>query len=135
MEIPAAARAHTPAGAEAFVKFFMVQVNVAWTRPQAGLIPPLGEPGCLSCQSFERTASDLVAKGHRYAKTPATYTRFEALSGAPGGRQYVRVLGTQHRVDIVDSAGRVVSTDAEKPIAVNAMTVWQGDQWLLYDMG
>src|SRR5450759_207227 len=33
--IPAAARAHTPAGAEAFVKYFFERLNAAWTAPHA----------------------------------------------------------------------------------------------------
>lgn len=135
VQIPAAARAHTAAGAEAFVKFFMELVNAAWTTPQAGLLPELSDEGCLACKGFEETAANLVAKGQRYERTPASFASIRAIEGAPAGRQLVHVTGTQHRVDIVNRTGAVVSSDPEERIAVNAMTIWRGDKWLLYDMG
>ena len=135
VQIPAAARAHTKAGAEAFVRFFMDQVNAAWTTPQAGILPELSDKGCLACKGFEKTAADLTAKGQRYERTPASFASIRAIEGAPAGRQLVHVTGTQHRVDIVNRAGAVVSSDPEERIAVNAMTIWRGDKWLLYDMG
>lgn len=135
MKLPPEATKHTEKGAEAFVKFYLEQVNTAWTTPKADVLPPLSDSGCISCEAFEKEAKNLVAKGHRYASNPATYKSFRAFGGAPTGRQYVRVLGTQHQVDVVDAKGQVVSTDPKKPIAVNAMTVWEGGRWLLYDMG
>ncbi|WP_457253100.1 hypothetical protein [Pedococcus sp. P5_B7] len=136
VQIPEAARAHTEAGAEAFVRFFLEQVNVAWTRPQSGLLPPLGDSGCLSCKGFEMEATELVAEHHRYAKAPALFTKVTAFGGVTKeGRRRVRIIGVQQRVDIVDRSGKVVSTDLRKPIAVTAMTMWQGDRWLLWDMG
>jgi hypothetical protein len=135
VQIPAAARAHTEAGAEAFVRFYMEQVNVAWTRPQPGLLPELSDEGCLACKGFEETAIDLTSKGRRYQRTPASFASIKAIDGAPRGRQLVHVTGTQHRVNIVNLSGSVVSTDPEERIAVNAMAVWKGEKWLLYDMG
>jgi hypothetical protein len=135
VEIPEAARAHTEAGAEAFVRFYMEQVNAAWTGPSAGVLPRLSDPGCLACKGFEETAAELMAKGRRYQGTPASFTSFKAIEGAQGGRQLVHVIGTQHRVAILDRDGSVVSTDPEEPIAVNALAIWEGDRWLLYDMG
>jgi hypothetical protein len=133
--LPPEARKHTPEGAAAFVKYYLQQVNEAWTKPVIGLLPPLSDKGCVTCKSFEDQAAALVTKKHRYATAPATYRSFTPYDGAPSGRQYVRVLGTQHKVNVVDASGETVSTDAEKPIAVSAMTVWQGGQWLLFDMG
>lgn len=39
--LPPEARKHTPEGAAAFVKYYFDQVNNAWTRPDAQLLPPL----------------------------------------------------------------------------------------------
>lgn len=136
VQIPAAARAHTAAGAEAFVRFFLDQVNTAWTKPETGLVAPLGDSGCLSCKAFEEEAAELVAKHHRYAQPPGLYTKVEAV-GEPTkqGRRYVKVTAIQQRVNIVDRSGKVVSTDPRKPLALTALTMWQGDRWLLYDIG
>ncbi len=51
-EVPAAAREHTDAGAEAFVKFFFEQFNEAWTEPQSGLIEGLSDPECKFCRKL-----------------------------------------------------------------------------------
>lgn len=134
-DLPADARKHTPEGAVAFVKYYLEQINEAWTKPSVGLLPPLSDDGCLSCKGFEKTANDLVTKKQRYASTPSSFTSVKAFPGAPSGRQYVRVIGTQHKVDIVDSQGRVVSTDPQEKIAATTMAIWKGGRWLLYDMG
>ena len=133
VDIPVAARAQTPEGAEAFVKFFMDEVSRAWTKPIAGLIPPLGEPGCIACKSFEDTAKDLVAKSQRYESRPSTTLSANAVDGGP--RRMVHVVLQQHEVDIVDSAGNTVLTDKGKRFAVNAELAWRGGRWWLYDMG
>jgi hypothetical protein len=133
--VPAAARAHTPAGAEAFVRHYLAQVNIAWTKPQTGLLPPLSDPGCLSCQAFEATAADLVKKGQKYSSAPASITKVTAYGGAPEGEQFVRVQGEQHKVDVIDAQGRVVLTDAKKQLALDALVAWRGSGWVLYDMG
>ena len=133
VDIPAAARAHTPKGAEAFVKFFMDEVSTAWTKPEAGRIAPLGEASCLSCKSFEDTAKGLVARSQRYASRPSTTLSADAIDGGP--RQVVHLLLQQHEVNVVDSAGKTVLTDKSKRFAVNAELTWREGRWWLFDMG
>jgi hypothetical protein len=40
----------------------------------------------------------------------------------------------QHKVNVVDSKGRVVLTDPAKRLARTAGVVWKGDSWLMYDL-
>ncbi|MDU0314395.1 DUF6318 family protein [Phycicoccus sp. M110.8] len=134
-DLPPEARKRTPEGAAAFVRYFVEQSNKAWTEPDAGLLPPLSDSGCLSCQALQRTAAGLVAKKQRYRSAPLTLSKVAALPGGPAGQQYVRVIGTQNRVDVVDASGKVVSTDQKKPVALTASAVWRGKTWLVYDMG
>lgn len=135
VQIPAAARAHTAAGAEAFVKFFMEQANRAWMEPNAELLPPLSDPGCLSCKEIQRTAASLVRDGQRYVSTPVTVTRVAAFGGAPKGQQYVRLFMTQHKVDVVDATGKVVLTDPKRSLARTAGVIWEEASWRMYDIG
>jgi hypothetical protein len=58
-DVPAEARANTPAGAIAFAKHFFGLVNRAYTTPQAGLLPPLSTANCKTCAAFESTAARL----------------------------------------------------------------------------
>jgi hypothetical protein len=133
--VPAAARAHTEAGAEAFVKFYMEQANVAWTKPDPTVLPPLSDSGCLSCKDIQSTAVSLKDKGQRYVSNPVTVTKVGAFGGAPKGQQYVRLFMTQHKVDVVDTKGGVVLTDPEKKLVRTAGVVWEGASWQMYDIG
>ncbi|MCH8613297.1 DUF6318 family protein [Arsenicicoccus dermatophilus] len=83
--IPAAARAHTPEGAEAFVRYFIDQVNVAWTTPRTGLIASLSLPTCKSCTNLEKGAADMAAADSHYAK-PMLTLKNEVFSPGEGLR-------------------------------------------------
>jgi hypothetical protein len=135
VKLPPEATKHTEKGAEAFVEFFVEQSNDAWTKPDATLLPPLSDPGCLSCQALQKTATNLVAKKQKYRSAPMTITKIGAVGGAPSGQQYVRVLGTQNRVEVVDSEGTVVLMDPKQSVALTASAVWREGRWLIYDMG
>jgi hypothetical protein len=132
-DIPVAARAHTAAGAVAFVRYFIDRVNYAWTAPEVGVISRLGEPGCLSCKSMEATAHDLNLKGHRYRTDPVTATQIRPVSSAPKGQQYVVAEMHQHRTDIIDAQGQIISTDADKRFTTTIALVWRGGSWRVFD--
>ena len=135
MVIPPAARAHTKAGAEAFVRFFMETANRAWAQPNSTLLPPLSDPGCLSCRDIQKTALALVRDKQHYVSNPVTVTKLVAFGGAPKGQQYVRLFMTQHKVDVVDAKGKVVLTDPRKALARTAGVIWEGSSWRMFDIG
>lgn len=130
-DLPPEARKHTPEGAVSFARYYLSQLNVAWTKPDDGVLPPLAESGCLSCKDLQSTAVELVAKGHRYRTNPITI-RSAALLGDESGQTQVRVQMTQNRVDIINAQGGIVSTDAKKDFARTVAVVWRGNGWLLY---
>ena len=132
VQIPEAARAHTEAGAEAFVKFYMETANRAWVEPNATLLPPWSDSGCLSCKEIQKTAVALVRDGQHYESSPVTVTRVAAFDGAPKGQQYVRLFMTQHRVNVVDTAGKVVLTDPKQSLARTAGVIWKETSWRMY---
>lgn len=116
--IPAAARAHTPEGAEAFTRYFIDQVNVAWTTPKTGLISALSLPTCKSCASMEQTAGRLTGQGHRFAALPMTIQSVGYEGDTDKGIAVVRIAGLQKAVDVVSQDGRVVSTQKQEPLQV-----------------
>lgn len=126
--IPTAARAHTPAGAEAFVRYFFTQVNQAWTEPSAGLITPLCEPTSKSCSALEATAVRLKSEGKKYAGDPVTTDSADALAQIYD-KQPVLFLGTQEQRNIVDSSNRTVSTDSRKQLRYEMTLVWTAEHW------
>jgi Family of unknown function (DUF6318) len=133
-DIPVAARAHTPAGAEAFVRFFIDRVNYAWMTPEAGVIEALGDPGCLSCAALEKTAVGLVKAKTKYAATPIDVKDLHPVSGAPSGQQYLKATLVQNRVNIVDPRGKTVSTDPKLTAGRTFALVWKEGEWSVYDI-
>ena len=69
--IPAAARAHTPAGAEAFVRYFYRAAEHRLDPPaRRDLVPALPSlPSCKTCTAFEKTANRLVKTGSTTTET------------------------------------------------------------------
>jgi Family of unknown function (DUF6318) len=127
--IPAAARAHTPAGAEAFTKYFYSQVNIAWTKPKSGLIQALSSPDCKSCAALEATAAELVKMGQHYNGPPATLVSVDQLGeGVPGHPELLVRLTQEHR-NVIDRTGRVVLTDQREPGKFVATLRWSGHGW------
>jgi hypothetical protein len=127
--IPAAARAHTPAGAEAFVRYFYTQLNVAWTKPSSGLISTLSSPSCKSCAALEATSVDLVKKGHRYDGPPVTIVSVGNIGEVSPGHPEVLVRFTQERRNVIDSSGHVVLTDQRKQGKFVAALGWLSSGW------
>ena len=133
VDIPAAARAHTPEGAEAFVRFFLEQAALAWTKPDASLIPPLSDPGCLSCKDLQKTATELVAKRQRYRSSPISIQSVVSVGGFKE-QTHIHVQMTQKKVDVIDAKGAVVLTDPYQKLTRTVALTWKGDQWILYDV-
>jgi hypothetical protein len=129
-----AARQHSEAGAEAFVRFYIDQLNLAWTTPRAGVLVPLSDPGCKSCAAFESTARGLVVAGHHYAVPPVTVASVNAYGGARADRQLLRLIGRQNEATVVDAVGRVTGKDNQKAMKLDVLLQWEGQSWVVLDM-
>ncbi len=133
--IPAAARVKSDQGAEAFVRYFFDQVNVAWTKPQMGLVPPLADSGCQFCLKTEADATALVGAKERYRAQPISLKAVTALSGAaPEGQSFIRTDATQNRTDVVNAANAVVRSDSEKELKLMTGLIWKGGRWFVYEV-
>ncbi|MBM6400252.1 DUF6318 family protein [Phycicoccus sonneratiae] len=131
-QIPAAAREQTDAGAEAFVKFYMEQFNVAWTKPEAGLVAKFSAKDCKFCATVETQAKWLVDNKQRYDKAPVTLLDIQAISGAPEGQIYLTGTLRQNQTRILDESGAVTRTDPEKTLPRNIGLKWQEGVWLMF---
>ncbi len=110
-DIPAAARERSEKGAEAFVRYFFEQVNVAWQGPQPGLVQSLSQANCEFCTEVEETSVALSRDRSRYAQRAVSVSNFEPQTGAPNGQVFFQVVLTQHAAQVVDEDGTVVRTD------------------------
>jgi hypothetical protein len=109
-DVPAEARANTPAGAIAFAKHFFGLVNRAYTTPQAGLLTPLSTANCKTCAAFESTAADFVAQSQRYDRAAVSILEVAIDSDPPpAGMTLVDVVVDQLPAKVIDSKGSTVT--------------------------
>ncbi|MHB8275187.1 MAG: DUF6318 family protein [Dermatophilaceae bacterium] len=127
--IPAAARAHTPAGAEAFVRYFVERLNVAWTAPVAGILSPLCQATSKACAANEKTATRLVKEGHRYDGNPVTIKVIAALDSASPNHLDVLANVVQERRSEIDAAGKTYATDERKDLRLDFELLYTGQAW------
>jgi len=128
--IPAAARAHTPAGAAAFVRYFYSQLNIAWSKPQAGLISGLSANTCKTCAALEGTAADLVAKRQHYRGEILAVKTIGSISESE-----VLVVGEQPIGAVVDINGAVVKSGTKAQLLKFVVTVaWSPESWRVQEI-
>jgi len=126
--IPAAARAHTPAGAEAFVRYFYAQLNRSWMTADPALLPPLSEPGCKTCAAFTATAASFRSKSQHYKGEIFSITSIGALGSGPKGQE-VLVIGRQEPGAVVDQSGTVIERSAAQAGKFIISLRWTGTGW------
>jgi hypothetical protein len=129
--VPPAAREKSEAGAEAFVRYFFDQVNVAWTEPRPGLIASLSDPACEFCADVEQTSVDLAQQSERYNERAVSLGDVARRAGAPQDQYFFEVLVIQHAAEVVDQRGKVVRTDEAGQGASLVGVKWTQEGWRL----
>ena len=132
--IPAAARAHTPAGAEAFVRYFIQRVNLAWTAPRAGILSPLCQASSKSCLALEKTATRLTSEGHHYDGNPVNIDFIGTLDATNTSKYEVLAKVVQDRRSEVNAAGKIYVTDQRKNLRFDFELVYLGQGWSVLSM-
>jgi hypothetical protein len=131
--IPAAARAHTPAGAEAFTKYFFAQLNRSWSTADPSLLPPLSQPGCKTCGAFTASAASFGSKKQHYKGEIFSVSSIGALGQGPKGQE-VLVVGEQKPGAIVDQAGRIIETSVAQAGKFVISLQWTGAGWTAVEL-
>ena len=132
--IPAAARAHTPAGAAAFVKYFHDQLNVAWGKPQAGLLAVLSLPVCKTCTALEGSAAKNVITHQHVSGDSVRIDSADPGSTEANGDQSVIITGAQLKTSVVDSNGHKVRDIPAAKIRSIATTRWTASGWRMSEI-
>jgi len=133
-QIPAAARAHTPAGAEAFVRYFIERSNVAWTGPHTGILIPLCQSSAIACTGLEKDATRLAKAGHHYDGDPVTIKFVGVLDATRANNYDVLANVVQENRNEIDAAGKVYVTDKRKNIHLNFELLYTGSEWSVATM-
>ena len=127
--IPAAARAHTPAGAEAFTRYFFQRSNIAWTSPQAGILSPLCQSSAVACTALEEEAGRLTKEGHHYDGNPITIKYIGVLDATSPSKYDVLANVVQERRSEIDSSGKIYITDKRKDLRFHFVLLYRGQAW------
>jgi len=127
--IPAAARAHTQKGAEAFARYYVEQINSLNQHPEKGKLERLFKSSCGSCKNFAGSIDYLVDHDQHYTGPIFRILSVESGAENENGFADVFVAADQLPINIVSSSGAVV--DTTKPlggILVVALT-WESRGW------
>ena len=127
--IPAAARAHTPSGAEAFTKYFFERMNIAWTAPRMGILSPLCQSSSKACAAYEKTATRLAKEKHRYDGNPVTVKFIGVLNATNPAKYEILVTLVQELRSEVDAAGKTVVTDNRKDFKTTVELLYTDRGW------
>lgn len=127
--VPAAARAHTVAGAEAFVRYYFERLNAAWTVPRAGILSPLCQSSSIACTAFEKTATRLTKEGHRYDGNPVSINFIGVLDATKPGKYDVLANVVQEKRSEIDASGNTVVTDKRKDLRFHFVLSYADQNW------
>lgn len=133
--VPPEARTHDEAGAMAFVRFYIEQINKAYVTPDDTLLPPLAEPACKSCESIQADAVEYVDLKRRFNGPAASVVSVRAIQGAPDGQQLLTLKLHQLPASVVDQSGAVKSTKEDSTFERGVLLTWKGDRWLISGIG
>lgn len=129
---PAAARAQTVEGGQAFVEYYYATLNKVLQEPKVGVIAGIAAPSCVFCQRNEQSVKDLVAGGGRYSSPPLALKGLGKLDGAPKGQLYFQATSSQLGAWVVDRDGKRVHQDEVSSLPVSIAIVWVDSSWKLY---
>ena len=129
VSIPAEAMQQTPEGAVAFVKFYVDQINLAWTTPDSTLLPRLTTTACNSCASFQSDAEEYASQARKLSAAPLSTDNVSARDGGLAGAQLVAANVVEVAVPIIDVAGNQVDTGKQSSGSYVFALVWEEGQW------
>lgn len=126
--VPAAARANTPEGAQEFTKYFIAQLNKSWQTPNPNLLPPLSASECTTCSAVTETAQEYANLGQRYEGLPVAEKAVVVQSFSEVEGAVVLVFGEQEAARVVDAYGATIRS--VQPAKANlALTLNHANGW------
>ncbi|GCD91451.1 DUF6318 family protein [Nocardioides sp. LS1] len=104
--MPEAAKAHTAAGAEAFVKFYWEMVNYAQFTGDLDALEQLGEDGCAACNGGVKFLRNVYAKGGTVKGGRSTVSELHATRLSVGNHDaYEVTFKLANTLQVIDYEG------------------------------
>ncbi|GAB3598378.1 hypothetical protein GCM10027446_28450 [Angustibacter peucedani] len=105
-EVPAAARANTAAGAEAFARYYFDRMNQALVEPETTDLAGLSAKTCSSCANLERNIALFRQDGEHLSAEPYLVTDFVELPESTTAHRAFQFALRQRKTYVLDRAGR-----------------------------
>ena len=96
------------------MKFWVSQLNRAYSRADPGLLTPLADEGCFACASAVDEVRELKTRGQHYRGSALTVHDSIPLGTDAEGLQRVRLVMSQAPLAVVDRNGETVSRISEE---------------------
>jgi hypothetical protein len=126
--LPDAAKKENKAGAEAFIGYFVAQVNAGWRKPDSALISALCLPQSKSCDGYADLADDLKTKSQRYKSDAVRVTKTIDLGSVEGLKRTqvtLDILGAS----VIDAKGALVDKDKASTVKNMFFLKWGQNGW------
>ena len=131
---PAAAKKHTPEGAEAFVRYYLELSAYAWSKPESGDLEPLADSSCGSCDYLETKAVELIKARERFAS--GVISVGEVRHVVTADKTIVVVVIDQLRSDRVNGLGHVTFAQLAEPgVQRSVVLEWRSSGWTVLAIG
>jgi hypothetical protein len=130
--IPAAARAHTEDGAEAFAIFYTKEMDRATTSANSKPLQVLALPSCVACTSIIDLVDDYRKSGQRQRQSSVRVKLAQAQRAAPN-TVVVDVLVDDLAHEVIAADGSVVSKSPAAKINFRHTVSWTASGWRISD--
>lgn len=109
VDIPVAARAMTPAGAAAFVRFYYDQLNRAYKELDGSTVESLSDPTCKTCANYVGDIAAAKRDGTRF-QGGGFIVKVAEAAGDQRDPVVVDVVYDSPPLQIVDQGGKVITS-------------------------
>jgi hypothetical protein len=127
--VPKAARQHTNKGAEAFVRYYNQQLNIAWSKPKTGLLKPLSLSSCKSCEGYESQAEQAADSGEHLDGPGSQIESIEITAGGSNDTLRATVKEAVQARRVLNADGKVVGHVQPRVIFSVSELRWTQDGW------
>ncbi len=132
--LPEAAKAKTPQGADAFVRFFFAQLNIAFTSGTPEMIRVLSAPSCVLCKTYADALGAARANG-QFLDVDTFVISDVAAAPLQQLGTIVQVFGSTPLRHLVDRRGTVLETVPATGAFHYELTAKRTpDSWLVADL-
>lgn len=107
--VPTAAKAQTPQGADAFVRFFFKQLNVAFSSSEPSIIGAYSNGECTTCDTYEKAVAAARNDGH-FLRGDSFVVSEVAAAPLQSLGTLVEVFGAIPARQLVDGNGKFLQT-------------------------